>query len=305
MSHKDKKCLKMQSKERFEKMLCLGRSKHQDKLNAIEEYKMLKDCKMSKQEYVNMKLRDKIYSVDTYSSYEKHLNYFFEYCEKEHRCKTLKQCRNYVNEWLEKRIKEGLSAYTLKLEASALGKLYQEPTSNFIELPVRERKNITRSRQRAKNDYGFSLENNKEIINFCRGTGLRRNELKNLKKEQLFEDSNGDYWLSIKGKGGKLRNVLIIGPNKQEIIDKIKSATDYKPVWESVPSHMDVHSYRSDYATAIYTAYAKDLDKLQIQEKYYCKGDRKGTVLDRRAMLKASQMLGHNRLNVVASHYIR
>lgn len=301
------KCLKMQSKDVLQSFVCLGRSKFQDKENAIAEYKALKDCNLiqqTQQEYVNEKLRDKIYSINTYKYYVKHINYFLEWAEKEHKCKTLKQCRKHVNEWLKKRVNEGLSAYTLKLEAAALGKLFQEPTTNFITLPKRQRENITRSRGRAKNDYGFSLENNSEIINFCRGTGLRRSELASLKKDQLCIE-NGEYWLKIKGKGGRQRNALIVGEHKQEIVNKILQTKDDKCVWESVPTHMDVHSYRSDYATAIYFAFAKNINELEQSERYYCRGDKKGVVLDRSAMLQASKMLGHNRIDVVASHYIR
>ncbi|MBQ9199846.1 MAG: hypothetical protein IJ141_06660 [Lachnospiraceae bacterium] len=72
-----------------------------------------------------------------------------------------------------------LSAYTLKLDAAALAKLYQCPTEEFgVELPPRRRENITRSRGHAVRDDSFSLSNNAEIVNYCRGTGLRRQELK-------------------------------------------------------------------------------------------------------------------------------
>ncbi|MBQ9199847.1 MAG: hypothetical protein IJ141_06665 [Lachnospiraceae bacterium] len=76
-------------------------------------------------------------------------------------------------------------------------------------------------------------------------------------------------------------------------------------VWSRVPSHMDVHSYRSDYATAIYTAYERDLSTLPKSEVYLCRGSRKGERFDKKAMLIASRALGHNRLSVIASHYIR
>jgi len=40
------------------------------------------------------------------------------------------------------------------------------------------------------------------------------------------------------------------------------------------------------------------------EEKYYCKSDLKGVVYDKRAMMKVSQLLGHNRINVIASNYL-
>ncbi len=301
MSHKNKKCLKMQSKEVLDSLKCFGRSKYQDKKAADEEYDRLHPKGMSKQEYINAALRPHIYSYRTYGNYVKHINYFLKWCEDTYRCKTLKQCREHVDEWLTLRINQGLSAYTLKLEASSLGKLYQEPTTNFVPTPDRKRADITRSRGYVLRDVGFSLEKNAEIIAFCRATGLRRAELETLKGSQLLEKTDG-YYIAVKGKGGRYRESPVIGPHAEEVAERMRSAGNGK-VWTKVPSHMDVHSYRSAYATAIYCAYARN--PIPQEDRYFCRGDRKGTVMDRQAMMLASQALGHSRIDVVAGHYIR
>ena len=301
MSHKNKKCLKMQSKEVLDSLKCFGRSKYQDKKAAAEEYDRLHPKGMSKQEYINAALRPHIYSYRTYGNYVKHINYFLVWCEESYHCKTLKQCREHVNEWLQERIDSGLSAYTLKLEAAALGKLYQESSKNFTPTPSRERGSITRSRGYALRDAGFSLEKNAEIIAFCRATGLRRAELEALKGSQLLEKPDG-YYIAIKGKGGRYRESPVIGPHAEEVAERMRLAGNGK-VWTKVPSHMDVHSYRSEYATAIYCAYARN--PIPKEDRYFCRGDRKGTVMDRKAMMLASQALGHSRIDVVAGHYIR
>lgn len=301
MSHKNKKCLKMQSKEVLDGLKSFGRSKYRDKQNAAAEYDRIKPAGISKQEYINDALRPHIYSYRTYGSYVKHLNYFLKWCEEIYHCKTLKQCREHVDEWLQERIDTGLSAYTLKLEAAALGKLYQEPTSNFTPTPSRERGNITRSRGYAVRDSCFSLEKNSEIIAFCRATGLRRAELEALTGSQLLEKSDG-YYIAVKGKGGRYREAPVIGPHAEEVAARMRAAGNGK-VWTKVPSHMDVHSYRSEYATAIYMAYARD--PIPKEDRYFCRGDRKGTVMDRFAMMQASEALGHSRIDVVAGHYIR
>lgn len=301
MSHKSKKCLKMQSKEVLDSLKCFGRSKYQDKKAAAEEYDRLHPKGMSKQEYINAALRPHIYSYRTYGNYVKHINYFLVWCEESYHCKTLKQCREHVNEWLQERIDSGLSAYTLKLEAAALGKLYQEPSKNFTPTPSRERGSITRSRGYALRDAGFSLEKNAEIIAFCRATGLRRAELEALKGSQLLEKPDG-YYIAVKGKGGRYRESPVIGPHAEEVAERMRLAGNGK-VWTKVPSHMDVHSYRSEYATAIYCAYARN--PIPKEDRYFCRGDRKGTVMDRKAMMLASQALGHSRIEIVAGHYIR
>ena len=305
MSHKSKICLVMQAKGLLDGLVCFGRSKHLDKTEAAKEWEQ-SDKTVPMWEYINNAIRAKIYSITTYKNYAKHINYFIEWVETNHpykERKTIAQIRRYVPEWLEYRKQQNLSAYTLKLEAAALAKLYQCPTSDFgVDLPQRKRENITRSRGHAVRDDSFSLARNEEIINFCRGTGLRRSELKTLRGTQLIEKPDGTYYLSIIGKGGRHREAPIVGPHTEEIVARVRNAGDGL-VWPSVPSHMDVHSYRAEYCTYIYKTYERK--KIPKGDLYICRGSRKGEKLDKKAMLIASQALGHNRINVIASHYIR
>lgn len=303
MSRKSKICLKMQSKAVFDSLVAFGQSKYEAKREAAAEYDSLspeqRTC--TKLEYVNAAIRGKIYSHKTYESYIKHINYYLRWCQDTYHCRTLEQCRTHVDEWLTLRTEQGLSAYTLKLEAAALAKLYQEPTTHFITTPDRRRADITRSRGYVKRDYGFSLEKHRDIVDFCRGTGLRRAELTALTGDQLVI-RDGEPYIAVTGKGGRYREAPVIGPHQAEIVARMQRA-GHDRVWQSVPSHMDVHSYRSEYATAIYTAYARE--DIPIEDRYYCRTDRQGTVMDRQAMMAASQALGHSRVSVVAGHYIR
>lgn len=306
MSHKNKTGLHDQANEVFKSLAAFGVSKDEIKREAGKEYKELSkslDMIMTQKEYVDSKLRDKIFSYKTYENYAKHNNYFLDYCKEEHHCKTLEQCREYVDEWIQQRIDDGYSPYTIKLETAGLAKLYQEPTSNFIETPERSRSEITRSRDNVQRDYGFSETNNAEFIAFCRGTGLRREEISQLRGTQLIEKEDG-FYLGVTGKGGRYREAIIVGNHVDEIVDRCRNAGTDK-VWESVPSHADIHSYRSEYITDIYLANARELDTLSPEEKYYCRGDMKGQVFDREAMAIASHMAGHSRISVIASHYLR
>ena len=60
----------------------------------------------------------------------------------------------------------------------------------------------------------------------------------------------------------------------------------------------------SDYCQRVYLQYARPTEQISSTDKYYCRGDRKKVVLDRAAMLMASRALGHNRIDVIASHYL-
>lgn len=301
MSHKNKKSLKAQSIEVLQSMQQLGRSKYQDKIDAVAEWERLRPEGVSKQQYINDKIRPYIYSLQTYGNYAKHINYFLDWCKANYKCKTLAQCRAYAAEWIQERIDADLSPYTLKLEVAALCKLYQEPADHFPATPARNRSNIKRSRGAATRDSHFSLTNNAEIIAFCRATGLRRRELTTLRGNQLIEREDG-YYIEVKGKGGRIRESPIIGANTESVVARMKAAGS-NLVWDHVPSCMDVHEYRSEYATAIYMAYKRD--DIPKGDRYVCRKDRAGEVLDKQAMRIASEALGHSRISVVAGHYIR
>ena len=99
------KDLHQQAYEKLTSMLALGESKREAVLNGTAD--------------------DKIFSVNTYKTYWKHIKYFLKYVkEKYPECTTLKKAKRYVNEWLQVRVDQDLSAWTIQAEAKALGKLY-------------------------------------------------------------------------------------------------------------------------------------------------------------------------------------
>lgn len=132
----------------------------------------------------------KIFSFNTYQSYWKHTKYFLSYIKEKHpECTTLKSAKKYVNEWLQARADQGLSAWTVQLEAKALGKLYgiNPEDENYFNPPKRNREDIKRSRGDRVRDKHFSVTNNDELIKFCKGTGLRRSELECSRAETLLQ----------------------------------------------------------------------------------------------------------------------
>ena len=112
MGHKNKKSLKQQVDEELRGMLAIGQSKHVDKV--IGE------------------TSDKIYSYGTFDAYQQQCIAFAVYCKNQHKAKNLADCRQYVNEYLQYNIGKIYSAYTIKLQASALAKLFHCSTKEFI-----------------------------------------------------------------------------------------------------------------------------------------------------------------------------
>ncbi len=247
-----------------------------------------------------------------------------------------------------------LSAWTVTLEREALGKLYgiMPDDPNFFEAPKRHRQDIVRSRGDAVRDKHFSEKNNDEFVKFCKGTGCRRNIMEKLEgrdlitreeiekeisileskevpssqqekhlsvlKDALSQFPDQDYFLHHrKDKGGRERYSPIIGEYKQQIVDRMKATAPDEKVWQHVPGNADIHSYRGEYATAIYKMYARPIEEIPYDRTnngtgkryqsgvYTCRKDEAGKKLDKEAMLKSSKALGHNRLEIVANNYIR
>ncbi|MCD8150790.1 MAG: hypothetical protein LUE92_14775 [Clostridiales bacterium] len=299
--------------------------------------------------------RDKIFSFSTYQTYWKHIKYFLGWVKSAHpEATTLKSARKYVGEWLQCRVEQGLSAWTIHTEAKALGKLYgiQPDDLDYYKAPPRRRADIKRSRVTVVRDRHFSITNNDELIRFCKGTGARRNVLEKLEGRDLWtrekmEDAvkrleskatltacekahlvcltdalsafpDQDYFVHHrKDKNGRYRFAPVIGPDKEQIIQRFRNTPEGKKVWEHVHANADIHSYRSDYAVRIYRQTARPIEEIKYNkinrgtnrafqgDVYVCRKDESGKKLDRRAMELCSKALGHNRVSVVAINYLR
>lgn len=289
-----------QTQDRFQKMCSFGRSKHADKLNGG--------------------IKEHIYSYDTYRTYLKQSCQFVKYCREKHHCHTLKECRQYVPEYMEQR--SGLSAWTQQLDIAALNKLFGTSGAELgYKAPARHRQQIIRSREGAARDKNFNenLEYNSVIARFARSTGLRRAELSRVRGEQLFEE-NGTYYLRLDQhtgtKGGRERVAPVCGPDKEValVVSLMQKAGEAR-VFERVPDAMDVHACRAEYAVRVYMAHRRPIEELtEVRlsldgrhfktQVYVCRGDMAGKVFDRKAMMIASRALGHNRLDVIAGHYL-
>ncbi len=295
----------------------------------------------------------KIYSYSTYQTYWKHIKYYVKWVNEAHpECTTLKSARKYCPEWLQMRTDQGLSAWTIQTEAKALGKLYgiNPGDKDYFKPPERRREDIQRSRTDTVRDTHFSKTNNAELIEFCRGTGLRRSELESLHggdlvtREQIeaeiqrvqaapgYDPASPDHrmkimldtrnyreenFIFVKGKGGRTRLSPIVGQHIDQIVDRMRSTPTDERVWQHVHSGADVHGYRSDYSNTIYREYARPIEEIPYDsvnrgtgkryqsEVYVCRKDEAGRKLDRAAMQLSSTALGHNRIEVVATNYLR
>ena len=266
-----------------------------DRLNGMQAFGESK-----KEAVANGTDRGKIFSFNTYQTYWKHTKYFLKYIKEVHpECTTLKSAKKYVNEWLQLRTDQGLSAWTIQTEAKALSKLYgiQPDDEGYFKPPKRNREDIKRSRGDRVRDRHFSEENNDELVKFCKGTGLRRSELMELrgkdlvtkaqiedeiarlnalpagersaaadKRLEMLQDTrlfDEEYFTHVRnGKGGRERLSPIIGRFAGQIIGRIRETPAEEKVWQYVNTNADIHGYRAEYATAIYKTHARPIQDI-------------------------------------------
>lgn len=295
MGYKNKKSLILQVKEMLDSKLAIGQNKHVAKTAGT--------------------YKEHIYSWGTYRTYLQQCCQFVRWCKDQARQdgsrqpRTLEDCRQYVVRYIEHLQQAEYSAYTKKLVLSALCKLYEEypverrPFGLPEKQQARHRADITRSRNTVERDRHFSEESNKDIVTFCRCTGLRRAELAQIRGVDL----DGSNLMVYRGtKGGRVRIVPIVG-SADEIaaVQQMAAAAGNKKIFDHISSAMDVHHYRSVYCQRIYSSYARPLEQIPAADRYYCRQDKKGIVYDKKAMLQASRALGHNRISVIAGHYLQ
>lgn len=272
--------------------------------------------------------KDGIYSYSTARIYNRECQRFARYVTEnspQGRYTNLEEARAYAKAYIERENADTTkSAYTVKLERSALAKLYgitsRDVTKELGQVRERSRADITRSRERTvisektgktiKNQSTrsghFSEKKHPDEVAFARGTGMRRSEMEQVRGDQLHQREDGSYYFRMEGyqcKGGREREIPVRG-DVRRIAELCKAAGSGR-VFEHVPKAMDVHHYRSEYASTLYRELARDRDAIPVTERYCCRNDLKGVWYDKAAMREVSEALGHSRISVIAEHYLR
>lgn len=261
---------------------------------------------------------DTIHSIKTREIYEEHCAHFVEWCIQEkniNKYASLSKIEDLTKEYLKEREEKGLSLYTLKAERAALAKLYgHEIDYKFKEARTIDK--ITRSRNECKKDKRFSFEKNIDLVNVCRGTGGRRDDIARLTPSRFFEDRNGNLWVRFEeSKGGRDRISPVLPRYQEQIKEIIKNKEPNERLFEKIHDAADIHSFRRDYAKELYELVRDNPEKQEQYKEKYPEREQKGydTYFARGSDFKGkkddiyivSEALGHNRLSVTVNHYLK
>ncbi len=247
----------------------------------------------------------KIHSYKTRSTYQEHSVRFAKWARSEHSIKNLEQLDERANalpsEYLRLHIEQSKSPYTLQAERAALRLFFDNrQLANDVTLPRRTRETITRSRGAAAHDRHFQPLNWQPLIKFLQATGLRRTELLHLRCKDMYRDHSGHVYVHVEsGKGGREREVPVLPGRESDVWTIKENRPDDDRAFERIPKHLDVHSYRREFAQALYLYHAPGRTLPPAE------GRLKRKDYDRAAAERVTWALGHNRIDVVLRHYIR
>lgn len=264
------------------------------------------------------KTAGKIYVDSTLHTYKRSWN---DYCNSMkqsgfkingHVPRTLEEAAAYMPEYIDELIKRPgsragstMSAWSIRTYFAGCAKVLGLSAKDY-DLPARHVADIRRSRGDAVRDKNFSEVKNADLVNFCRCTGLRnRKELQRIHGTDLITLPDGTLAIHVTGKGGRVRDLPIFGSAAEieRVVARMRTAGNAL-VWPHVSSAADIHSYRAAYAARMYASIARDPRTIPAKERYCCRGAKRGTWYDRRALKQVSLALGHTRINVVAEHYL-
>lgn len=253
--------------QRLEDKKAIGQSRHIAKLEAKDQGGKV----------------ETIHSYKTYDAYKQSSKTFIKWLRQEF--PEIKDINNIDKDigamYIQHRSKQGVSAYTYSQDIAMLNKtLSLELTKSYCGVANRSIKEITKGRV----DNGFKTQSNSlELI--VKATGLRRNELYNLKKSDLL--ISGDRVTGVRvrsgAKGGRPRTVEVIGKYQKSFYKLIElTESDSKVVTEQIPKQLQTHRLRAEFAQEKY----QELIELGREDP----------------KLDLTRSMGHNRKSVLV-HY--
>lgn len=226
--------------------------------------------KKSKQRLLREELKYQIRDIEhnlTKSQYSKTLDRFARFCYGKYGCYTIENCKEHIQDYANYLVDRNLSPSTIHTYIAAVCKAFEINMSE-IKKPIRHTSEFTRGRKRElpvnRNDMDLKNFNYKRIVDFQKHVGIRRNELKNLKGDDLAFDNNGDLCVVVKkGKGGK-RQLQRIENGYEEFIKSYfinKKDDEYIFTDLELTNKLNFHALRAKRAQDEYFAIINKLNE--------------------------------------------
>lgn len=253
--------------------------------------------------YVNPLKNGGIYSHQTFENYKQTCIEFEKWLNANYPdVKNIDQIsKEHGKEYLLLRQSKGLSSWTTDKDLAGLNKVFGfNMTKKEIGLNRKSYKDSVRSRKDSLMDKKYNPKNYENQILVAKSTGIRRQSMLKITSESFNRDISGRIIsITVKEKGGKVRNALVLEKFRDELTKKInlleKERGSTSRLFDKYTSRIDNHAFRAEYARELYTEL--------IEKKEFDKADFYGK--DKEIVCIVSQNLGHERPEIVVQHYFR
>jgi integrase len=246
----------------------------------------------------------KIHSHQTRMTYQQQVLQFVNWAREKHGVRHVADLDARADElaslYLMSAIGAGKSAWTLQTMRSALRLFFGDRTlADGVKLPPRRREQIKRSRYPAARDNRVQPAHWTDVLAFERAVGLRRGELERLRVGDVYGKRGGKLVVLVRrGKGGKAREAPVLPGREAEVLSAVAGREPQERVFAQVPG-IDLQALRREYAQALYLHHAPGWALPKTQ------GSIQPTDYEPRAVRLVSRALGHERLDVVLTSYLR
>ena len=299
---------------RLSKLARFGQSKHEAKQAARDAY--LKEH--GNLEGYNPARVDGIYSIGTMETYRAAMQPFAKWLAA-HKVKNAAQItKAHAAAYLRERERAGLSSWTVSRDLSAINKaLGFELSKRELGLRQRKKSEIIRSREETANDKR-QFSKYRDQITVAKACGCRRAFITRITPNDCVRNSRGQVvGIRVVEKGGKERVAPVLNAYKNRVTSIVNRAQEAsQPLFTAYDSHIDNHRFRAEYCAAL----LKQLEEEQAQGKPWFGGDLRPqnyihlSGRDKhcgdtyhgyptQVVAAVSGAMGHNRLEIVFSHY--
>lgn len=204
-------------------------------------------------------------------------------------------CIDYLKQRAEK-----YSSWTAKKDMAALNKITDHQlTAKECNIQKRSLEDITRSRS-GQNLNKYNPANYRDQISLSQACGMRRESVLRVTPNNFQRDEKGLVKsIYLREKGGRERIAPILAEKQEQVTEIVNNSIINKGMNETLfdkySKNINNHDFRAQYATALYKELSEQSEELKSDYRGY----------DSDIIREVSEALGHSRLDVVVSHYLR
>lgn len=210
------------------------------------------------------KLRDPSTPIEDRAAkmYKNHAVKFGEWCKAEHQCRTPDECRTHIQDYADWLIACGKSPNTIHTYLAGVCRWFDIPLDS-ISKPKRVVADNTRSRgvKAVDSRSDAQPEASPRLYDFAKLVGIRRDEYKHLRGDDLVVDESGYLCVRVRrGKGGKYHEQRIAPEDMDFVRSYFDGSTDNVFSKVEMKNKIDLHHLRALRAQRAYREYLARLE---------------------------------------------